>query len=257
MWEFTLIYNKEKACYIDFIYSKLESQVKFVNGIIIKQNFAGRARISIAVPKKQKDYFVLLLLELVSEVITQDFKYEFLDNNLGLTISNQLTKVAFVKALTVFDKQTDKDLIKKQLIFETELNIDSFYYFKLDELRKRWQEICLLVRDNIGTLQATDSLGDLLKFLIKTSEINFDEVHVYKKNQNYVITDKLNQPINIISSINHGHNQECTLEDLIALSPAKIILHDEKNTNEPFFDYIFNLFDDKVSFKFSNIENIL
>lgn len=244
MWEFTLIYNKEKAFYLDFIFSRLEHQVKFVNGIIIKQNFGGRARVSLAVPKKQKDYFVLLLLELVSEVITLDYKFQFLEDNLGVSITNELTKVAFLKCLTVFDKQTDKDLIKKQLVFENELNIDSFYYFKLEELRKRWQDICSLVSENIEALKATNGISDLLKFLIKTCDINVDEVHVYKKNQDYFLLDKAEKPLPVMISGEDTHSQTKTLEELITLSPARIVLHGDGK--EPFFDYLSGLFDEKI-----------
>ncbi len=247
MWELTLIYNKEKVCYLDFIYAKLEHQVKFVGGIIIKQNMGKRATISLAVPNKQKDYFVLLLLELISEVITQDYKYEYLNANLGYFVHNELTKVAFLKALTVFDKQTDKDLIKKQLVFENELNIDSFYYFKLNSLRVRWNDICLLVKENLTSLQASQGLSDLLKFLIKTNDDCYDEVHVFKKNKKYYIVDKQNRPINIIGAVNKEIGQVATLENLITLSPSKIVLHDENLAGEPFYDFLCNIFDDKVT----------
>ena len=56
-------------------------------------------------------------------------RWKILVNNFD--IKNELTKSAFLKALTIFDKQTDKDLIKKELVLERELNINSFYSFKL------------------------------------------------------------------------------------------------------------------------------
>lgn len=158
MWELTLNFSQDKSHFMDFLYSKLEGQVKFCGGVIIRSTRAGRVKISLAVPRKQKDYFVLLLLELVSEVITQDFKFEYLNTNLGTIIPNELTRAAFIRALTVFDKQTDKDLIKKQLVFENELNIDSFFYFKLGELTQCWQEICVLVRENISALRRQEVL---------------------------------------------------------------------------------------------------
>ncbi len=245
MWELTLNFSQDKSHFMDFLYSKLEGQVKFCGGVIIRSSRAGRVKIGLAVPRKQKDYFVLLLLELVSEVITQDFKFEYLNTNLGTIIPNELTRAAFIRALTVFDKQTDKDLIKKQLVFENELNIDSFFYFKLGELTQRWQEICVLVRENISALQASGSLAGLLKFLIKTSDIGYDEVHIIKRKGRFVLTDKSSRPIHALFEMCDNKSQADTIGDLILLSPSKIVLH-RATTREPFFDFIENLFEDKV-----------
>ncbi|MBQ7453145.1 MAG: hypothetical protein IJS68_02635 [Clostridia bacterium] len=245
MWEITVSESYDKLYCLDFIYARLNAQVKFVGGIIVKQNIAGRCQLSLAVPKKQKDYFVLLLLELISEVITQNYKRDYLYERLNPISETELTKTAFVKALTVFDKQTDKDLIKKQLVLCGEINIDSFYYFKLHALRNRWQDICNLVNDNISSFEPNKTIREFLKFLIKTTETSYDEVHMYKKNQEYYLTDSHNRPItDLVGSEEKGEVK--ALEELITLSPAKIILHGEAPSKDPFYDYIFNLFDDKV-----------
>ena len=245
MWEFTLNDSSTKTSYINFLYTKLESKVKFVGGIIIRQTNADKTSLSLAVPTKQKDYFVLLILELVSEVITLDYKYDYLESRLGPYIKNELTKSAFLKALTIFDKQTDKDLIKKELVLGKELNINSFYNFKLYALRKRWEDICNVVEDNVSSIEKADAFSELLKFLIKTSDVNYDEVHLYKKHKNYVLLDKLNKPIEVLDC--HNSSVEIkAITSLIALCPAKIVLHKNGDASEPFYDYIFDLFADKV-----------
>ena len=245
MWEFTLNDINSKSAYINFLYNKLEAKVKFVGGIIIRQNTSSKISLSLAVPNKQKDYFVLLILELVSEIITQDYKYDYLESRLGAYIKNELTKSAFLKALTVFDKQTDKDLIKKELVLERELNINSFYNFKLYSLRNRWADICSAIEDNIGYLEKADAFGELLKFLIKTTQSCYDEVHLYKKHKNYLITDRLNKPIEVLEPPEDSGEIKA-IKELISLCPAKIVLHASGEKSEPFFDYIFNIFDDKV-----------
>ena len=245
MWEITVSESQSKIYCLDYLYQKLSTQVKFVGGIIVKQNFSGRCQLSLAVPKKQKDYFVLLLLELISEVITQNYKKEYLSERIMNITATELTKTAFIKALTVFDKQTDKDLIKKQLVLASEINIDSFYYFKLQNLRNRWQEICNLVNENISSFDSSRTIKEFLRFLIKATEVSFDEVHLYKRNQDYYLTDSKNRPITNICGC--GENGEAgAIEELITLSPARIVLHGNMPLKDPFYDYIFNLFDDKV-----------
>jgi len=245
MWEFTLNDSSTKTSYINFLYAKLEGKVKFVGGIIIRQTNGTKSSLSLAVPTKQKDYFVLLILELVSEIITLDYKYAYLESRLGPYIKNELTKSAFLKALTIFDKQTDKDLIKKELVLEKELNINSFYNFKLYALRNRWEDICNVIEENISSIEKADAFSELLKFLIKTSDVNYDEVHLYKKHKNYVILDKQNRPIDVLEPQDSSVEIKA-ITTLIALCPAKIVLHKNGNNKEPLYDYIFNLFDDKV-----------
>ncbi|MCR5553311.1 MAG: putative sporulation protein YtxC [bacterium] len=228
MWEQTLSVSSNESAMLNYIYSKISSQVKFVGGLIIKVNLKGRSKLTLAVPKKQKDYFVLLLLELISEVITIKYKSEFIFNNVRLTLGDNLTQSALISALAVFDKQTDKDIIKKNLILESELNLDRFYYFKLGLLRDRWSEICSLVENNSINLKLTNSGLNLIKFLVQTSEINSFEVHLFKDNDKLVIADSNFVPLTLLDEIS-SLNESNIVSNLIELSPAKIVIH---NLNE-------------------------
>jgi|GEM_PF-6853671 len=224
MFEFTFSICNDKINIIDFLYSKLCAQVKFNGGVIVKVGKDNRAKLTMAVPKKQRDYFVLLLLELVSEVITMEYKTEFIENNLPRFYADELMQTAFVSALAVFDKQTDKDIIKKALILEQELNLDWFYHFKLGVLQERWREICALIQENMAKLKASGGVDDLIKFLINTCDVNAVEAHIFEEQNKIFIADANKKPYNLFAN-KAMDNSEFALKSLITLSPAKIILH--------------------------------
>lgn len=244
IFELTLSIENAKSNVIDFLFDKLSAQVKFNNGVIVKVKSQTRTNLSLAVNKKQKDYFILLLLELISEVITIEYKSEFFENNLGLIYNSPIMQTALISALTVFDKQTDKDLIKKSLILEKEFYIDRFYWFKLGALRQRWSDICQLVTDNSIRLKLSGGSNDLIKFLLKTSEVNALEVHLIDQNENFLVADSLNNPICALSSVNPG-GELTTLKNLIMLSPSKIIVYPQ-GKEKPLNKLLYSLFEDRI-----------
>ena len=134
-------------------------------------------------------------------------------------------------------------IIKKNLILESELNLDRFYYFKLGLLRDRWSEICNLVENNAINLKLTNSGFNLIKFLVQTSEVNSFEVHLLKDNDKLVIADSKLVPLTLldeVSSLNEGN----IVSNLIELSPAKIVIH---NLNENrLVNYLESIFENRV-----------
>ena len=54
----------------------------------------------------------------------------------------------FLKALVVFDSETDKAIIYERLKFDSNLVVNSFINFKLYFLKRKWKELIDLANDN-------------------------------------------------------------------------------------------------------------
>lgn len=244
MWELTLSINQDKKEVLDYLFVKLEPQIKFNKGIIIKYQENRRNKVSLAVPKKQKEYFLLFILELVSDVIATSYKSEYIENNITQVFADPLKQTAFVSALTAFDKQTDIDLIKKQLILTGELNIDGFYYFKLALLRDRWEDVCRLVSENQMNLKIKGASNELIKFLVKSSQTSAIEMHVYKNDRVFYLTDATSIPIKTMN--NNISSESLLIKTIINFCPARIVIHgdilDEKTQS-----LINQLFEERLS----------
>lgn len=247
MFEMTISTSKAKSKDISFILNKLRPDFKAMKGIMVCEEIDKRVKLALAVSKDKKDLAISLIFDAVSEAIIRDYKEEYLLKNLKINLPNKITLSAFVKALTMFDKINDKEIIKKKLVLTDELHLDSFYNFRLWELEKRWQEIAQLVTENSGYLLASGSFMELMRFLIMTNDAEFGELHVYYDNEHIIAKNKEGREVFNIKYVKEDVNSKINvISEIISLSPQKIILHNDMFDNE-LYEYIENLFDGKVS----------
>lgn len=245
MFELTISTNKAKYKDIDFIFSLLKNKIKSAKGVIVSEEIDGRAKLAFAVPDDKKDYALSLAFDAISEAIIRDYKYEFLKRNLSLQTGNKIAESAFIKALSVYDKTSDKEFIKKCLKPSLEILIDSFYSFRLWELEKRWKNIADLMSENCAYICMSGSFSDLMKFLVMSNECEAGEVHICKGDGNIFCGDSSGKEFfNVIYE--EGDNFVINiLSELISLSPEKIIIHKELE-NTLVANEILNVFDGRV-----------
>lgn len=257
MFELTISNQRNKKDYMRFVYNKLKPHVDNSKGIIIFEETDGRLSISLAVPNKERDFYKAFVLELVSEIIVMDYKYEYIKANLNAQISNDELWISFLKALTVFDKQTDKDLIKKNLAFTSELLIDSSYNFRMWEVRDRWREIVSLVEENLSGLLARDSFVDLMKFLIAASEPEADTVYIKKcKNTPEIMINDTQKAINLCFFEENVKNSIKILSELVCLCPRSIVIDFDDENYSDLVEKISNIFEGKVHQSIAGKSNI-
>lgn len=168
MFELTLSTTIDKQTYLGEFFSKLNQDVRQDDGVIVKQNNNGRAYLALAVNETKKDYYKSKILDCVLFMIIDDYKYNFYKDNLQMNETSVIFP-AFLKAISIFDAENDKDIIKSQIHLSGEILIDSFFYFKLQLLRARWERTANVINQN-GIVQSTASMLDIIKYLIAISD---------------------------------------------------------------------------------------
>lgn len=247
MFEITISTSKTKYKDIDFIFNLLKSKIKLIKGIIVSEEFDGRVKIAIAVPEDKKDYALGLIFDAISEAIIRDYKYEFLKNNIKIHSCEKVIESSFIKALSLYDKTTDKDFIKKELKPTSEILIDSFYHFRLWELEKRWKNVAELMSENASYLFMSGSFMDLMKFLVLSSDCEAGEVHIFKGEGNICCSEKDGKELFNMIYIDKDENSLINiLSELISLAPEKIVIHKDLE-NSRIATEISNIFDGRVS----------
>lgn len=246
MFELTLSTCKAKQKDIDFVYSLLKNKIKSVKGIIVCEELDGRTKVAFAVPESEKDYAISLAFDAVSEAIIKSYKKDFLKRNISLQTGNKIAENVFISALSVYDKQSDKDFIKKELKPTSEILIDSFYNFRLWELEKRWKNIADLMSENASYLSVSGSFLDLMKFLVLSNECEEKEVHIRKGEGNVFCSAGSGKELfNMIYDTSDDNFIINILSELISISPEKIIIHKELE-NTALAGEILNVFDKRV-----------
>lgn len=222
MFEFTISCN-ENSVVTNYIYAQLKSVVDGLDGIIIKQNQHKLDNVCLAVSKKHADYIKAAILDVVSDCIISLYKQQHLQNSICINIKNQVAYNAFIKALVVFDRQTDKDIIKKNLVLEKKLNIDSYYNFKLEQLKNRWNDIAAIVNESIPIMLKDKSVIDITKYFIDSTQKEIQELHLLLNKS--TITIKIDNEQSDLDFDTSKDYVSDVLTEIIAISPQKIVVH--------------------------------
>ena len=168
MFELTISTTIDKQNYIEDLFKKLEADIKLNSGVIIKQNYRGRSHCSLAIPNEKKEYYKSLVLQFVVLMIIDDYKFNFYQENLKSSEHNLIFQ-PFLKAISIFDSETDTEFIKRQIDLSGEILVDSLYYFKLGVLKERWARTIDIINQN-RVLQSPESMTEVLKYLTSMSE---------------------------------------------------------------------------------------
>ncbi|MDD3397279.1 MAG: sporulation protein YtxC [Clostridia bacterium] len=235
MWEFSVGMDSDKVEMAKYIYNNLKERVEEVSGIITSYEQTGKILIVIACENCEKNRLCYHISDVLTYSICTFVKEEFLDKNLKLPIKPELELYTFKKALVSFDRETDRFLINRQLILEDSLYIEPFFYFKLQSVKEKWQELLKIANDNSTYLLSNDAFLELLKFLIDNIEISFDEVNVVFKDEQIII---LGNDFEALPNSNSESLDECGLvSKLLELSPRKINWYSK--TRHDFLEKIF------------------
>lgn len=117
------------------------------------------------------------IIDALADVIITDCKSYYINTRIRLPIDDVGARHAFIKALSTFDRETDKIIAKTLLknMPNCELfYLDSFFEFMLDILKNRWDEVCMLANENACYLVCRKTFMELLHFLISNIESKTD-----------------------------------------------------------------------------------
>lgn len=218
MFELMVSITQDKHSFISEIYSKLSAEIKRDKGIIAKQNYNGRATVAIAVPENKKEYYKSKILEHIIFIIIDEYKFNYYRENLQILGQNVVCQ-SFLKAISIFDAEIDREIIKQKISLKGEILVDSFYHFALQGLKARWQKTANIINQN-QILSSESSMLGVLKYLTMTSE-NLSmgaEVSISKKQ----IKLKGFEASRCFKRDFEGHSNFLT--EIVRLNPVKINL---------------------------------
>ena len=195
------------------------------------------------------------IIDAIADIVITDCKFHYIESSLHLPIDNEFNRHAFIRALTGFDRATDKSIAKSLINLTPTFLLDSFYTFSLDTLKVRWQEVCVLANDNACFLVCDGTFRELLRFLISNLESSCTEVHLFGRDGGVEVLTRALKPVNVYVNDELSADAQ-VVSKLIAIAPKRIFLHSppkthtnghcEERSDEAIqprvFDFIQNLF---------------
>lgn len=244
MFEFSIALSEQKADSAKKLYKEIKSTASSFGAVVTSYSENGKIFIVVACGEIEKPRISFFICDAIADIITTDFKLDYINKNLHLPIHNQLNLDALKKALVVFDRETDRYIVTHNLKLNDKFFIESFYEFRLRQLRSKWQELIKLANENANYLLCNDTFIDLLKFLIENIEISTGCINVVKENDSYKICD---ENFNEIEQEQDKENNEAFLiTSIINLSPKRINIYCDDSENSSALTLLSQIFVNRV-----------
>lgn len=249
MWELSIAVNSQNIDIAKFIYQTVKAQTSAYGSVVTCYEEFGQIFILIGCPIEEQARVSVLIERCIIKVVSNFYKERFLADNLRLPVHENMSLMAFKKALINFDKETDFYIISKNLELNKNLHLDSFYFFKLKSLRDKWGELITLANENSDYLVSNEAFFDLLKFLIDNLEVCEDEINVFEEEDGYYLKPSNEECSQEILS------KEGLVSSLIELCPKKINLFCRSDDNTAGF--LSKIFEERINVCYNkNLEKV-
>ncbi|MCL2797946.1 MAG: hypothetical protein FWD58_07835 [Firmicutes bacterium] len=166
MYQFNMSVNQKNAGWFSAIEKTLAIKLRALDGVVASKDEGQRVEISIACENGRRSEAEAVISRTLSEMYLTVCKYEYLHAALKIpSLARQSYKI-LIHTLVVFDREAESEIVEKNLVLGDYLALDGFFYFRLGELKKRWDEIAQLASSNSLYLSREETLNELLKFLM-------------------------------------------------------------------------------------------
>lgn len=245
MFEFSIALSEQNSIAAKRLFKEIKNNASDFGAVVTSYSENEKIFIVVACEEIERPRISFFICDAIAEIITTDFKLDYINRNLHLPIHNQLNLDALKKALVVFDRETDRYIVTHNLKLNENFFIESFYNFRLRQLRSKWQELIKLANENASYLLCNDTFIDLLKFLIENIEISTGCVNVVKENDYFKICDENFNEIEQDNEINQN-NEAFLITSIINLSPKRINIYCDDSENSSALTLLSQVFANRV-----------
>ncbi|MBQ8468836.1 MAG: hypothetical protein IJ542_03695 [Clostridia bacterium] len=220
MFELTISTTKSQEI-ADKLFDKIYTQTKCVCDLIVKHTVSKKYCVCLAFSVKHYQFVSAIILDAIADIIAHDYKFEYLSQSIYQFTENHSSFLKLINALVNFDNFSDKELVKNSILCSNYISIDSYYNFRMQNLKKRWKDIATIVNDNIEYMLLNNSLEDIIGYFNDAKSAG--EVEVFCERNGIKIS------INGVSDdLYFYYSNDCydlVANELISLEPTKLIFH--------------------------------
>lgn len=206
MREIALATQLKNKGIIEFLYANAKSKIDFCKTILTCYEDSNFAYLLFACEESFVSPCEEILRDIIVEYIETIYKVDYLTQKIKNPLCDKLTFSAYIKVLALFDKSTDETALKSILNFSQSfsnssnevvnvsdsLHLDSFFEFRLNPLKKHWDNLAELSSDNMMLFNSGTFL-DVIRFLINTMDNLVYKIKVVIKDNHYCIYNMKNK----------------------------------------------------------------
>ncbi len=243
----TKVSNKE---IIDFLYANIQSKIDFCKTIITRYNDNNFSYLLFACEEKFVEPCEMILREVIIDYIESVYKLNYLKQKIKNPLSNSLAFNAYIKVLALFDKSTDESALGKILIFNQTFFVDSFLEFRLNPLKKHWNNLAELSSDNL-TMFNSATFIDIIRFLINTMDNLVYKVKVICDGEHFSIYNMKNKNEKI-KKIAECKNSTELITNVLNSCPSYIDIYINGDNSYEAVSFLSNVFTNRLKIFMKN-----
>ncbi len=239
--------NKE---IIDFLHANIQSKIDFCKTIITRYNDNNFSYLLFACEEKFIEPCEIILREVIIDYIESVYKLNYLKHKIKNPLSNSLAFNAYIKVLALFDKSTDESALGKILIFNQTFFVDSFLEFRLNPLKRHWNNLAELSSDNLMMFNSATFI-DIIRFLINTMDNLVYKVKVICNGEHFSIYN-MKTKNEKIKKIAECKNSTELIINVLNSCPSYIDIYINGNSNYEAVNFLSNVFTNRLKIFMKN-----
>ena len=244
MYEVTVSVPLRDKHLLQHVKNQTVAAVAEMDGIATDLNDKYRSYYSVACSDTFRFQLRRLLTDSVSEAVALGYKNMYVRDFLKVKEGNFFQNV-LINTMCVFDKSYDQQIVSKILDADKPIFIDGYCNFRLDALKRKWEEIAKLVCDNQYILRDEELILEFLQYLLDSVNNQVTNLTVSLEEDSFLMYDTKGKLLPAAQSL----AQNVTVEEeaavnILLLKPKRVSIYYGKRPNEDFMKLL-QLFDCK------------
>ena len=151
---------------MSYLYGKVRDRFSFLPSVCDLACDGESAEIAFKTEREYCPYVRKFAEEHIADVIAVGYKYSFFEKRLRLPLLTDMKKRLLITALVAADYKEDCGYITRRIRGCTSYCIDGLFHFRLQDLKRRWEEVAEYIPTDMGEA----SLEGFLGFLVEDGE---------------------------------------------------------------------------------------
>ena len=164
--EITIVQNGFDSLYMSYLFGKVKQRFSFLPARFEFEEKGEYTQIACQTERAYCPYVRRYAEENIADVVAVGYKYAYFEKRLALPLLNEEQKRLLITALVAADLKEDRAHILRKVHGAETYCLDGVYHFRLQQLKRRWQDIVEYVPVDMGE----SSLEGFLGFLVEDGE---------------------------------------------------------------------------------------
>lgn len=244
MREIALASQVKNKDIIDYLHSNVKSKLDFCSPIITNYCDNNFCYLLFACDEEYIQPCETVLRDIIIQYIEQVYKVEYLKTKIKNPLKEDLAFNAYIKVLSIFDKNTDENALRKIILFNQTFFVDSFLEFRLNPLKQHWDNLANLSSDNI-TLFNSGTFIDVIRFLINTMDNSVYKVKVVCNDANFSVYNMKTKNASV-KKIADCKDSVDLISNVLNMCPNYIDVYTNTNLNNEAVNFLSNVFANRL-----------